>query len=207
MPSEEDSSEFPGSLKRGYKNFVTTDCAKKKDFFEALETNGQSPKILWIGCVDSRVMPGKIFGSDPGEVMIHRNVGTMVPPYAADEASVGSVVHYALAHLKVRHIVVCGHSDCGGIKSLMQLAKVGMDKMLSSWVEYGISALEDDEEQTLESVTRTNVIKQAGRLLGYPDVAKGIRENTLWIHPLYFDIPTGTLEEFDHAKSEWVDFS
>lgn len=207
MPSDEESNELPGSLREGYKHYLNTDCARKKDFFATLAAEGQSPKILWIGCVDSRVMPGKIFGSDPGEVLILRNVGNMVPPFEADEASVGSVVHFALAHLKVRHIVVCGHSDCGGIKTLRNLNKVTMDKMLSSWVEYGISALEDDAEQSLESVARTNVIKQAGRLSTYPDVAAALKEGTLWIHPLYFNIETGTLEEFNQASSAWAPFA
>ncbi|MBK1879796.1 carbonic anhydrase [Pelagicoccus mobilis] len=207
MPANQESSSLPESLREGYQNYLNTEYAEKKDLFATLATKGQSPKVLWIGCVDSRVMPEKILGADPGELLILRNVANMVPPLAADEASVGSVVHFAVAALKVSHIVVCGHSDCGGVKALMNLGKGPMDRMLSSWVEYGVSALEDDSEQSLESVTKTNVVKQAARLSSYPDVAEALEADKVQIHSLFYNIGAGKLEQYDQASSAWADFS
>lgn len=207
MPSNERPNGLPDSLREGYQNYLKNELAGDKELFTSLANEGQAPKVLWISCVDSRVMPTKVFGAHPGDLLILKNVANMVPPLDADEASVGSVIHFAVAKLKVDHIVVCGHSDCGGVKALMNIGKGPMDRMLSSWVEYGVSALEDDEEQTLDSLTRTNAVKQMFRLKTYPDVARSLEAGTLSLHSMHYDISSGTLQEFDQVSSVWEDFA
>lgn len=206
MPANYDSNNLPSSLVEGHGRFLRKDVPKNKALFSLLAEEGQAPKAMWVGCVDSRVNPDKILGADPGEILILRNVANIVPPFAADEASVGSAVHFAVDQLQIGHIVVCGHSDCGGIKALTQLGKGPMDKMLSSWVEYAISALEDNEGSSLESLIKTNVVVQSERLLEYPSVAKAIKEGRLAIHALYYDIASGALESFNQDGGTWENF-
>lgn len=203
MPSSnQDSKRLPDSLRKGHKRFLRNDYASNKELFLTL-ADEQAPKVMWIGCADSRVPPERILGAEPGELFILRNVANIVPPLAADEASVGSALHFAVDQLKVNHLVVCGHSDCGGIKALSQLGKVPMDRMLSSWVEYAISALEDNEGTSLNSLAMANVISQAERLLEYPCVLAAASEGRLSIHACFYEISTGKLRQYDPDTASW----
>lgn len=203
MPLNKDSSRLPASLRKGHKRFLQNEYASNQQLFATLASEGQAPKVMWIGCADSRVPPERILGAEPGELFILRNVANIVPPLAADEASVGSALHFAVDQLKVNHVVVCGHSDCGGVKALSQLGKVQMDRMLASWVEYAVSALEDNEGTSQESLCKANVISQAERLLEYPCVFNAASEGRLSIHACYYDIGTGRLQQYEPDKSGW----
>lgn len=207
MPANYDAKSLPPSLKEGYQRFLKKVYPKNQELFSTLAEQGQSPRILWIGCVDSRVTPENILGADPGDLLILRNVANMVPPYEAEEASVGSAVHFAVEALDVDHIIVCGHSDCGGVKALSNLGKGPMDRMLSSWVEYGISALEENDGDDLESLIKTNVVVQSNRLMEYPSVSGALKDGKVAIHAFYYDIGTGGLQHYDKENSVWSDFS
>lgn len=207
MPDSRDSTKLPDSLKKGYLRFRELVFSKNDVFYKELAEKGQSPKALWIGCVDSRVSPCSILGLNPGELLVLTNVGNIVPPFEADESSVGSFVNQGVSDLGISHLIVCGHSDCAGTKALAKLNKGPMDKMLSSWVEYGISALEETDSDDLESLGKANVLVQSRRLLGYPDVAEAMEKRQLVIHPLYFDIGTGVLERYDYESSQWEAFA
>ncbi|MDD1659097.1 MAG: carbonic anhydrase, partial [Methanomicrobiales archaeon] len=98
----------------GNRAFVAGDFTDKKSFYASL-AKGQSPKVLWIGCSDSRVTPERITSAEAGELFVHRNIGNIVP---LSSWSFATVLEYALRHLKVQEIVVCGHSDCGAMKAL-----------------------------------------------------------------------------------------
>ncbi|EDY83602.1 Carbonic anhydrase [Verrucomicrobiia bacterium DG1235] len=181
---------------------MRNDYASNEELFAHL-ADAQAPKVMWIGCADSRVPPERILGAEPGELFILRNVANIVPPLAADEASVGSALHFAVEQLKVNHLVVCGHSDCGGVKALSQLGKAPMDRMLASWVEYAVSVLEDNEGTTMESLTKANVIAQAERLLEYPCVLAAASSGQLSIHACYYDIRSGKVEQFNPEDGDW----
>lgn len=203
MPLNKDSNRLPASLRKGHKRFLQNDYASNQQLFAMLAEEGQAPKVMWIGCADSRVPPERILGAEPGELFILRNVANIVPPLAADEASVGSALHFAVDQLRVDHLVVCGHSDCGGVKALSQLGRVPMDRMLASWVEYSVSVLEDNNFTTLEELAKSNVITQAERLLEYPCVYNAASEGRLSIHACFYHIGTGQLEQYEPDKSGW----
>ncbi len=202
MPEKKIPNGLPDSLREGHKRFLQNDYASNKELYAHL-ADGQSPKVMWIGCADSRVPAERILGAELGDLFLLRNVANIVPPLAADEASVGSALHFAVDQLKVSHLVVCGHSDCGGIKALSQLGKVPMDPMLSSWVEYAVPALEDCEGGSIESIAKSNVISQAEHLLEYPCVADAVAEGRLAIHACYYEIGIGRLEQYDPSKESW----
>lgn len=203
MPVTNETNDLPDSLRAGHLRFLNNDFAANRGLFAHL-ADLQAPQVMWIGCSDSRVPAERILGAEPGDLFLLRNIGNIVPPLAADEASVGSALHFAVDQLKVAHIVVCGHSDCGGMKSLTQLGRRGMDPMLSSWVEYAIPALEVCEGGSLEEIAKASVISQAEHLLEYPCVKDAFSEGRLAIHACYYEIGIGRLEQYDPAKGTWA---
>ena len=105
------------SLIDGYRKFRVK-YKSDHEVFDRLADEGQDPKVMWIGCSDSRVVPELITGADPGELFDLRNIANVVPPAASAACATGAAVEYAVIHLGVDHIVVCGHTECGGIAAL-----------------------------------------------------------------------------------------
>ena len=162
------------------------------EVFERLADEGQNPKVLWIGCSDSRVVPELITGADPGELFDVRNIANVVPPAASAACATGAAIEYAVIHLEVRHIVVCGHTECGGIKALARPAR---EKVLNSDVA--------ETDRYLETI-KTNVLMQCENLRSYPCVAGGERSGELSIHPWLYDLHTGRILAFDASSAQWV---
>ncbi|QCE41342.1 carbonic anhydrase [Psychroserpens sp. NJDZ02] len=184
--------------------FVKTKLAIDKDYFENLG-KGQSPELLYIGCSDSRVTAEDLMGLGPGEVFVHRNIANMV---SGNDLSAMSVVEYAVVHLKVNHVVVCGHYACGGVKAAMQSADLGI---LNSWLRnirdvYRIHKDElnaiKDEEKKYDRLVELNVKEQCVNLLKTAAVQKAYRDRDLKVHGWVFNVHTGKLIDlkidFDH---------
>ena len=157
---------------------------------------GQSPEILYIGCSDSRVSSEELMGAKPGEVFVHRNIANMVPN---TDLSAMSVINYAVSHLKVKHVVVCGHYYCNGVKAAMQSKDLGI---LNPWLRnirdvYRIHRNEldaiADEELRYKRLVELNVQEQCINVLKTADVQKAYKERTLTVNGWVFDIKTGEL--------------
>jgi carbonic anhydrase len=179
------------------------------EVFKKLAEEGQNPKVLWIGCSDSRVVPELITGADPGELFDVRNIANVVPPAASAACATGAAVEYAVIHLKVRHIVVCGHTDCGGIKALEASPNPGSQPHITSWLEFARPARDrildsdvSDEDRYLETI-KTNVLMQCENLRSYPCVDDGERSGGLSIHPWLYDLFTGEIWECDGRSGVW----
>jgi len=166
-----------------------------KDYFKNL-SEGQNPEILYIGCSDSRVSSEELMGVQPGEVFVHRNIANMVPN---TDLSVMSVINYAVIHLKVKHIVVCGHYYCGGVKAAMQSEDLGL---LNPWLRnirdvYRIHKHELDsitsEDEKYNRLVELNVQEQCVNVLKTADVQKAFRERNITVHGWVWDIHTGKL--------------
>ncbi len=156
----------------------------------------QSPEILYIGCSDSRVSAEELMGAKPGEVFVHRNIANMVPN---TDLSVMSVINYAVSYLKVKHVVVCGHYYCNGVKAAMQSQDMGI---LNPWLRnirdvYRIHHNEldtiVDEELRYKRLVELNVQEQCINVLKTADVQKAYKERTLTVNGWVFDIQTGQL--------------
>jgi carbonic anhydrase len=185
-------------IKKVFENnerFVTAKLSIDKDYFENLG-KGQSPELLYIGCSDSRVTAEDLMGLGPGEVFVHRNIANMV---SGNDLSAMSVVEYAVVHLKVNHVVVCGHYACGGVKAAMQSADLGI---LNSWLRnirdvYRIHKDElnaiTDEEKKYDRLVELNVKEQCVNLLKTAAVQKAYRDRGLKVHGWVFDVHTGKL--------------
>ncbi|MFO7998285.1 MAG: carbonic anhydrase [Bacteroidales bacterium] len=179
------------------RRWIAEKLKQDKEYFKKL-SEGQSPGILYIGCSDSRVSAEELMGVQPGEVFVHRNIANMVPN---TDLSVMSVISYAVSHLKVKHVVVCGHYYCGGVKAAMQPADLGL---LNPWLRnirdvYRIHRREldciTDEEQKYKRLVELNVQEQCVNLIKTPDVQKAYKERAFAVHGWVFDIRTGKLTD------------
>lgn len=177
------------------KEWVNKKLQVDPEFFNNL-SKGQNPEILYIGCSDSRVTAEDIMGIQPGDAFVHRNIANMVPN---TDLSVMSVIKYAVAHLKVNHIVICGHYYCGGVKAAMNSADLGI---LNPWLRnirdvYRLHKDElnqiKDEDAKYKRLVELNVQEQCVNVIKTSDVQLAIAERNLTIHGWVFDIKTGNL--------------
>ena len=184
--------------------------ADEYEVFVRLAEEGQFPKVLWIGCSDSRVIPEQITGAEVGELFVMRNVANVVPPFGMSGDAVGAVIEYAVLHLKVSHIVVCGHTECGGIKALEGHIDMAQEPQIARWVELARPAWVQveasgvaEEERYLETI-KANVLLQRKNLLTYICVGEAVETDKLAIHGWLYDLHTGDLLAYDEGSGEWV---
>lgn len=180
---------------------------REKHIYEQL-ADGQQPDTLFIGCSDSRVVPNDMLQAGPGELFIIRNAGNIVPPHGESLGGVSATVEYAVEVLKVKHIVVCGHSDCGAMRALMHPEKIRDLKAVYQWLHHAerVSAvtreLHGDLEPTkyLERLIEENVVAQIEHLMTYPCVAAKVRGGAMMLHGLVFNIKTGQFTMLDRTN-------
>ena len=163
-------------------------------------SKGQQPAILYIGCSDSRVTAEEMMGAGPGEIFVHRNVANVVSNM---DVSAMSVINYAVVHLKVQHLVVCGHYFCGGVKAAMGADNLGI---INPWLKnirdvYRLHQEEldaiSDEEARYKRLVERNVQEQCVNALKNPEVQAGYNNGTLQIHGWVFDISTGKIIDLE----------
>jgi len=173
---------------------------KDADFFEKLAKD-QTPDFLYIGCSDSRVPANEIMGLEPGEVFVHRNVANVV---ANIDLNVMSVINYAVAHLKVKHIIVCGHYNCGGVRAAMLPKDMGI---LNPWLRnirdvYRLHQDEldgiKDEHERYNRLVELNVQEQAVNVIKTAVVQKSYLSTQYpTVHGWVFDLKTGLLKDLN----------
>ena len=181
------------------KEWVAEKTGVDPEFFVNL-AKGQSPKILYIGCSDSRVTAEEMMGVSAGEAFVHRNVANMV---TSIDLNVMTVINYAVNVLKVEHVVICGHYGCGGVKAAMESADLGI---LNPWLRnirdvYRIHREElnsiEDEEKRYERLVELNVQEQCVNTIKTAAVQKASRERNLKVYGWVFDLKTGYLKDLD----------
>lgn len=175
--------------------WVADKLALNPDYFENL-SKGQNPDVLYIGCSDSRVTAEDLMGAMPGEVFIHRNIANMV---VSIDLNVMSVINYAVRHLEVKHVVVCGHYNCGGVKAAMQSADMGI---LNPWLRnirdvYRLHREElnaiADEHARYDRLVELNVQEQCVNVIKTASVQQAYRARGIQVHGWVFDVRTGQL--------------
>ncbi|MDA7803536.1 carbonic anhydrase [Crocinitomix sp.] len=176
-------------------NWIKDKLDIDSDYFENL-SKGQNPDILYIGCSDSRVTAEELMGAAPGDVFVHRNIANMVPN---TDLSVMSVIDYAVLHLSVNHVVVCGHYYCGGVKAAMESQDLGI---LNPWLRnirdvYRLHREElnaiSDEEARYKRLVELNVQEQCVNVIKTAEVQRAYRERGITVHGWVFDIHSGKL--------------
>jgi carbonic anhydrase len=198
-------------LVKGFLKFRTEVFSKKKEFFTRLSEN-QAPRALFITCSDSRVDPTLLTQTDPGELFILRNAGNMVPPYGSMQGGSTATIEYAMAVLKVPHIIVCGHTDCAVMKALLNPEGVSDLPAFREWVGQAETTrrlmcehytdLEGNDR--LIKTTQENVRSQLDHLRTHPSVAVLLRKKQVDLHGWVYSISTGDVWVYDFEVEQFT---
>lgn len=174
-----------------------------------LVKEGQNPQALFIGCSDSRFIPDLVLGTAPGELFTIRTAGNFVPPYGDDIGDgVSATIQYAVEVLKVKHIIVCGHSHCGAIQGLFQDAKPDQLPILQKWLVNGqkakqlaltLTTTKPDipKEELYDLAGELSVVYQLEHLLSFPFIKKVVDEDKIALHGWYYRMETGEIFYYD----------
>ena len=200
----------PPALLRGYGAFRAERLPRERERFDALAEEGQSPKVMLIGCCDSRVPPEVIFDARPGEMFVVRNVANLVPPYRPDGELHGTsaALEYAIQALRVRHVVVLGHGRCGGLGAFANATRQPLSPgdFIGAWVRQLDAAAATipeadrrDPERFARLLEPAALRSSLAALRGYPCVRALEAKGKLSLHAARFDIRTGALEWLDEA--------
>ncbi len=204
---------FPPRLVEGYTAFLTGRLAVEQSRYRDLAESGQSPEIMVIGCSDSRVSPEVIFDARPGELFVVRNVANLVPPYTPDGAqrAVSAALEFAVQALKVKHIVVLGHAQCGGIRAFAEdAAPLSPGDFIGHWMALIAPAADSIGPRGtqpladyLARLEQASVLKTLDNLMTFPCVKILVERGKLQLHAAYFGVATGTLSVQDRASGEF----
>lgn len=192
----------------GFKSFRETYYEEQPDFYRLLVEKGQKPDVMVIACSDSRVNPSIIAKAKPGELFIVRNVANLVPPYAPDSNYHGTsaAIEFAVRDLMVSHIIILGHSHCGGIRGLCEGHKdEGRREFIDGWMSI-VEHVRDDTLQGKEQhrhLEREAVKVSLSNLLSFPWIKSRVDEGSLELHGWLFDLEAGELLKHEDGVG-WV---
>ena len=195
-----------GELKAGIRRFQTEVYPEQAETYRRAASEPQSPRALIVACADSRIDVESITQSGPGDLFVTRNIGNLIPAYGEMLGGVSAVIEYAVSALKVKHIVVCGHTDCGAMKALMHPEAIENMATVTSWMKNAHAALsvanslaEKDERPSdmMKRLTQENVLLQIQHLRTHPSVAGAMAREELTISGWVYDIATGEVRISD----------
>ncbi|MBX9850261.1 MAG: carbonic anhydrase [Cytophagaceae bacterium] len=189
-------------LLAGNKKWAGEQIAKDPEYFARMVLS-QKPEYLWIGCSDSRVPAETITGATPGDIFVHRNIANLV---VHTDLNLLSVVEFAVKVLKVKHIILCGHYGCGGVKSSMGNTAYGyVDNWLRHIKEIYVRYAEElenikDEEARIDRLVEINVMEQVKNLCKTKVVQKALEKKTLQVHGWVYGMQDGLIKELSHTE-------
>jgi carbonic anhydrase len=205
---------FPPRLVEGYTAFLGSRLREEQSRYQELSEIGQSPEIMVIGCCDSRVSPEVIFDARPGELFVVRNVANLVPPYTPDGAqrAVSAALEFAVQALRVKHIVVLGHEQCGGIRAFAEESKpLSPGDFIGRWMEMIAPAARSlgprgdmPMNRYLMQLEQASMVKTLDNLMTFPCVRILVERGKLNLHAAYFGVATGTLSVLDPKSGAFV---
>ena len=204
---------FPKSLLDGYRTFTTQRLPTEQSRYRDLSVRGQAPEVMVIGCCDSRVSPEVIFDAGPGELFVVRNIANLVPTYQPDSGAhgVSAALEYAVQVLKVKHIVVLGHAQCGGIRAFVdKIEPITPGDFIGKWMAQFIKPGEVVEQRAHESmqdfitrIEKAAVFRSIENLMTFPFVRNRVERGELQLHGAYFGVAEGSLFVLDRDAKEF----
>ncbi|WP_170364007.1 carbonic anhydrase [Ruegeria arenilitoris] len=208
---------LPSYLVKRYHGWKATSYSENQAWYRRLATEGQRPRAMVISCCDSRVHVTSIFGADQGEFFIHRNIANLVPPYEPDGERHGTsaTIEYAVTALKVAHLIVLGHSQCGGVQGCIDMCKgdapqlEAKESFVGRWMDILkpkfdlVSDVEDPAEQARQ-FERQAVVASLENLMTFPFVAEAVQNGSISLHGLWTDIGEGGLEYYDPSGKKFL---
>ena len=188
-------------------NAIFTNKFKEtKKLYNYLVENGQHPKVLWVGCSDSRVIPEFTVNADAGDLFVIRNIANIIPPKDADETCTSSVLEYAVLHLNVEHIVICGHTGCGGINALIDGTLE--DSKIHDWLKYANPAKETAKSSGRDSLEletiKENIFLQAKNLMTFDYIEEKHIKNEIKIHKWLYNMHSGKISFYNDFDNDWL---
>ncbi|WP_421654735.1 carbonic anhydrase [Leptothermofonsia sp. ETS-13] len=199
-------------LIKGLREFKASYVATHRDLLEQL-SHGQKPRVLFITCSDSRIVPNLITQTDLGELFVIRNAGNIIPPYGAANGGEGASVEYAIHALGIDQIVVCGHSHCGAMKGLLQLNKLQEEMpLVYDWLKHAEATrrlvkenyASYSGEELLEIAIAENVLTQIENLKTYPVIHSKLYQGKLRIYAWIYHIETGEVLAYDPETHSYM---
>ena len=208
---------LPDYLVGRYQGWRASAYEQNKAWYRRLAEEGQRPRAMVISCCDSRVHVTAIFGADQGEFFIHRNIANLVPPHAPDGDYHGTsaAVEYAVNALKVAHLIVLGHSGCGGVQGCHDMCRGEAPELerassfVGRWMDLlrpgfeKVAAIED-EAARLRALEKEAVLTSLDNLMSFPFVAEAVAAERLTLHGLWHDIGSGALLCYDAAAEDFL---
>jgi carbonic anhydrase len=202
-------------LKDGVRKFRSEVYPQRAEMYVQAAAEPQRPHTLFITCADSRIDPNEITSTGPGEVFVTRNIGNMVPAYGEMLGGVSAVIEFAVGALGVKHVVICGHSECGAMKALLTPESVDKLPTVKSWLKNAHAALtvseslherkgENSERPLIDLLTEQNVLLQLQHLKTHPSVAGALAAGHLTISGWVYDIGAGAVRVAEDGQREFV---
>ena len=206
-------SPFPQRLIDGYRTFASQRLPTEQSRYRELSVRGQSPEVMVIGCCDSRVSPEVIFDAGPGELFVMRNIANLVPVYQPDENAhgVSAALEFAVNVLRVKHIVVLGHAQCGGIRAFVdKIEPLSPGDFIGKWMAMFIKPGEVVEQRShetmqkfVERIEKAAVFRSLENLMTFPFVRNAVERGTMQLHGAYFGVAEGSLFVLDKDAKEF----
>jgi carbonic anhydrase len=185
----------------------------ERGLLDTLASAGQSPNAMFIGCSDSRVVAELLTGARPGALFVVRVVANIVPPFGTGQNAVGAAVEYALLHLKVKDLIVCGHTDCGGIKALDHPVDMAAEPAIANWIEFARPAQSQIDARGLmdearhQAIVEQNVLLQLENLKTYEAVRRALAAEQVELHGWVYDLAELQIRYYDTAEDRFVIFT
>ena len=208
---------LPAFLVKRYKGWKATTFEENKSWYSKLADVGQSPRAMIISCCDSRIHVTSMFGADSGEFFIHRNIANLVPPYnpSGDHHGTSAAVEYAVKTLKISHLIILGHSSCGGISSGYDLCSgqhIAEDSIfVNKWLNILKPAFKEidlktsnNREANISKLEKESIKISISNLIKFPFIQKSLNKNELILHGLWHNIGSGDLQMLDPLSMEFV---
>ncbi|TBU86859.1 carbonic anhydrase [Phytopseudomonas dryadis] len=198
------------ALLDGFRRFRRDVFPQQRALFSKLARQ-QNPRAMFITCADSRIVPELITQSEPGDLFVTRNVGNVVPPYGQMNGGVSTAIEYAVMGLGVQHIIICGHSDCGAMKAVLDPETLERMPTVKAWLrhaEVAKTVVADNcgcaDHSTLGVLTEENVVAQLDHLRTHPSVAARLASGQLFIHGWVYDIESCAIRAYDAERGEFL---
>ena len=207
---------LPQYLVSRYHGWKATSYSENRAWYRRLADDGQRPRAMVISCCDSRVHVTSIFGADSGEFFIHRNIANLVPPYAPDGLQHGTsaAIEYAVCTLHVAHLIVVGHTSCGGVAGCHAMCSGQAPELeekssfVGRWMDIlrpGYEQVKDlPEDQQIAALERQAVMVSIGNLMSFPFIKSAVADDELSLHGLVHDIRSGELLQAEDGGQRWV---
>jgi len=205
---------IPEFLIERFRNWRKAGFHELRQRFGQLAGEGQTPDTMIIGCCDSRVQPTDLLSAQPGELFVHRNIANLVPPYILDNRShhgTSAAIEYAVKALKVQHIIVLGHSNCGGIRYCDHMCNGAHleDGFLKNWMEilrpgYEKVKMIRNQEDRIRALEFIGIMTSLNNLLEYPFIKESVVSGRLSIHGLWYGISDGKLFTYSSGSRQFI---